>query len=74
MQIGEKKKNIRVLGFVLEFPLLVFLPVKLISSSICFWTKARINTVPISNQITGKQLQSLNAVRGAWETEWLDLA
>lgn len=73
IQIGEKRKNIRVLRFVLESPLLVFLPVKLISSYICFWIKARINIVPISNQITGKQLQILNAVRGSWETEWLEL-
>lgn len=69
-----KKKNIRVLEFVLESPFLVFLPVKLISSSIYFWTEARINIVRFSNQIVEKQLESLNADRGAWKAEQLDLA
>lgn len=69
----RKKENIRVLGFVLESPLLVFLPVKPISSHIYFWIKARINIAPTSNQIMEKQLQTLSAVRGSWQAESLDV-
>lgn len=60
------------MGFVLESPLLALLPVKLISSHICFWIKARINIVRISNQIMEKQLQILMQLKDP--AEWPDLA